>query len=1109
MTYFLDKTNYKNFGTYERNRLPARSYFIPFSRRSVAEGSVPSARFRSDRVKMLSGEWQFRYYPKISELPDKIQTDEIVFDNVAIPSDWQRTGYEPPVYINARYPFKLDPPNFPEDCSCGLYRKNFDADDAGASRILTFLGVAAGFDVYINGRHAGYGEGSHNTSEFDISEFVRRGENELLVTVYKWTNGSYLECQDMFRENGIFRDVYITKLMPSRVYDYEVKTAGIQGKYDLTLTLTGKFENGANITATIVRRADGSVIGEKTVQSGGAVTDGKRGQTADTVIGGKNAQASDEIRIRMEGLAAAEWSAELPNVYYLEISVTKDGAEREFIRDIIGFKIVEIDGETFRLNDKPIKILGVNRHDADPVAGYVMTPSQLEGDARLMKAHNINAVRTSHYPPDPIFLMYCDIYGLYVIDEADIETHGCYAEVDTPDLISRDKRWEGHYLDRVKRMYMRDKNRVSAVMWSLGNEAGGHANHDAAYAYLKRVCPEIPVHYEGVCRTPRFRYDVTSEMYPDIKRIRKIAEGKAPKKYYGAPYFLCEYCHAMGVGPGGLKEMTELFFSADIYLGGCIWEWADHAVYNPRGKYKYTYGGDHGEEFHDGNFCADGLVYPDRKPHTGLKNVKVNYSPLRVKKTGANTFAFFNRNFFRTADYARVLYFIERDGAFVEDGVLEFSTAPGGLEEFTLPCGETPDVRTGKKRANVERDIRDIYVTFEYIDKRSGETIAKEQVAVSEKPPKPADGVPRRKIYRRAFGSGERPPKPAGGTVCRGENGEIIMTFSGGRAVIGKDGGNIEELYYGYTESETGGEYGRAETGNRGVCGIAENKADGGRGYAEGEADADKRYKNIFADAPFDGIAGIYDSVFRAPIDNDGNIAAAMRKRGCDALKPRVKSVKYTADAAAVAVEKYLCNSKGQALFKLKVLYKCSLDGALSVFVRLKKKTFKKLPLLLRVGVNFELRECFENVRYYGRGASESLPDFTEHTYVGAYEFKVCDAHEPYIKPQDNNRRTDVRWAEFTAKDGSGVRIEAAGGNFSFAAHDYTDGVLAVAAHDEDIERSGATFVSLDGYTMGSGGNSCGPLPSEEYLLKSNRTYEYGFVIKRIEKGAKSANKNE
>ena len=1014
MNYAIDKTNYKTFEVFSKNKLEPRSYFIPFSSAKAAAAPLPLARFKSDRVTVLSGSWQFKYYSKVSLLPDSFDADKEEFAEITVPSDWQRTGYEPPVYLNTRYPFELNPPEFPTDCPVGVYKKTFSVDDTSKGYYISFLGVSGGFDLYVNGYYAGYSEGSHNTAEFDVSRLLKRGENQILVVLFKWTNATYLECQDMFRENGIFRDVYITSVCPDHIWDYEVKTTKINGRYDLNLTVTGKFGSACEIEAAI-KTQDGHILNSRALN------------------------AEEKLFFMFNGLSVEEWSAEIPNIYYLELTLKKDGNEIEFIRDQIGFKTVEIDGEIFRFNDKPIKFLGVNHHDTDPVNGFVMSPIQLEGDVRMMKEYNVNAVRTSHYPPDPIFLMYCDIYGIYVIDEADIETHGCYAVVYKPDLISHDPKWAGHFIDRVKRMYMRDKNRPSVTMWSLGNEAGGHANQDSAYAYLKEVSPEIPVHYEAAIRTLRFRYDVTSEMYPHYERIAKLARGKASKKYYGAPYFICEYCHAMGVGPGSLGEMTELFFSGGIYAGGCIWEWADHAVYHADGPYKYTYGGDHGEEIHDGNFCVDGLVYPDRKPHTGLKNVKVCYSPFRIKSVGPNAFEFLNRNLFRDSSYVSVSYNVTEDGKPVSSGILDLPTVqPASKAAFELDCGIRP-----QKQKRQQPSHGEIHATFSYHDKKTGVLIAVEQLAIYERPLKSAaDGA----VYREL-------------SVDQDDLSYVVSSGEDFLVLINKNTGNIERIVYGGLEA------------------LNAN--------------------------PEDGIAGIYDNVFRAPIDNDRNIEEAMRKIGYDNLGPVVKKLEYDkkgsdSRVAVFYAVKMLTNKNGKALFKVRTVYRIYASGKIAFEIKLKAKK-KKLPLLLKAGVLFEASADLKKLKYFGRGPLENLPDFAEHAPVGIYSAEVSDCHEPYIKPQDNNYHTGVRWLELTDDAGRGIRIESDGALCGFSAHNYTQKALTEARHDEDIRDMNTTFVSFDGFVAGAGSNSCGPLPLEKYLLRPKKAYEYGFVIKSID----------
>lgn len=695
MKYFIDHTHYKDFNTYNINKLPPRAYFIPFGREEELKNcSVLEEREKSDKTIFLSGKWQFKYYDKVSAMPRFFITDREETDEIDVPSTWQRTGYENPYYLNSRYQFKLDPPNFPEDVPVGVYIKKFFLDDLTKDYILTFLGAISSLDVYVNGQFVGYSEGAHNTAEFNIRPMLKMGENEVVAVVHKWSNGTYLECQDMFRENGIFRDVYIQVLDKTHIYDYEVKTAETESGFDLN----GKIEIRGNTEGY-----EAEVV----------LLDKYGGR-----IAVKTLKAENEISYTFNNLNVEKWSAEIPNIYNLYITLKKDGEVKEVVRSVTGFKTVKVEGENFLFNGEKIKMLGVNHHDTS-VKGYVMTGEELLKDVKLMKEFNVNTVRTSHYPPDPMFLILCDIYGLYVVDEADIETHGCYAKVWKPNLISNDKKWEGHYLERVKYMYMRDRNRPCVTMWSLGNESGGWKNHDACYAMLKELCPEIPVHYEGVCRCKRRSYDVYSEMYTDVGSLARIKERNKKDVHNGKPFYLCEYAHAMGMGPGGLKDYVDMFFSDDKLMGGCIWEWADHAVLHEEegAEYRYTYGGDHEEPFHDGNFCVDGLFYPDRTPHTGAYEMKEAYRPLAAEKTEEG-YRFTNRNFFRSSDYITVFWELLKNGVKAEEGEFSLNIAPGGFGEIKAPHGEISD-------------SEDFHVNFIYKDE-SGFEIAREQITLAE-----------------------------------------------------------------------------------------------------------------------------------------------------------------------------------------------------------------------------------------------------------------------------------------------------------------------------------------------------------------------------------------
>ncbi len=732
MIYRIDRLHANDFEILEENKLAARSYFIPYGDKAqLAAQSPVTERQNSDRVTLLNGDWQFAYFEHVSRLPVNFNTDERTFDTVQVPSTWQRTGYEPPVYINARYEFKPKPPKVPDDMSCGVYVKKFTIKESTAHATLTFLGVCSSLTLYVNGTYVGYSEGSHNPAEFSLDKVMHPGENELLAIVTKWSNGTFLECQDMFRENGIFRDVYLTESAACSFWDVQIKPETGEDGWQLFVSgsLLGEHFSGKALSA--------------------ALYDG------DTVLREQSCGASSQFSFFFAFPAVEQWTAETPRLYDLFLTL-RDGEQTEVVRFRVGFRAVRIDGERFLFNETPIKMKGVNHHDTDPKAGYVLTAEQLERDIKLMKRFNVNSVRTSHYPPDPTFLALCDVYGLYVIDEADIETHGMWQHLGDVGELSNNKNWLPRYLDRVRRMYERDKNHPCVTMWSLGNESGGWKNQDACYAWLKERT-EIPVHYEGVIRTPRGSYDVISEMYQHPKLIERIAAHKLTPRYRGKPYFLCEYCHAMGLGPGGLEDYWKLIYSSENLMGACVWEFADHAVYDGKAKYRYTYGGDHGERIHDDNFCVDGLFYPDRTPHTGAYAMQAVYRPLRAVRISDNLYRFTNTNSFLNADEYDVRYELLRDGMIAETGTVALS----------IPARQSQSVVIAHTMTDLDHDWD---ITFLYFDK-AGHFIAREQCPI--------------------HAHSELPQIPAGGVAFSKKNDCIVVAFEGGRALFARTTGAL------------------------------------------------------------------------------------------------------------------------------------------------------------------------------------------------------------------------------------------------------------------------------------------------------------------------------
>ena len=709
MIYPIAKGHYHDFSVLERGKLPPRAYGIPFSTRARADAAgLLDRRYRSDKVQCLSGVWDFCFYPWPADLPQAFDTAAASFRPIEVPGCWQFQGYDKPFYVNTRYQFPFDPPHIPQDEPVGevgfwggidtdpgwhtvrpkdqynfvgVYRKRLTLQRVASRMILSFLGVASCLDLYCNGVFVGYSEGSHNVAEFDLAPLLQVGENELLVVVRRWCSGSYLECQDMFRNNGIFRDVLLYALDNTDLYDIRVDTRPADGGFVLTAACDPQVPTRLTL-------------------SGHGLCQKLR---------------AEDARFRLHVPHPKTWSAETPALYDLYFET-----DTCCVKLRVGFKDVAIQGRVLTLNGMPVKLRGVNHHDTHPSAGWTMTPRELERDVLLLKRFHANTVRTSHYPPDPLFLELCDHYGLYVVDEADLETHGTMSNQKTPsyNTLTEDESWQPRYLDRVRRLFCRDRNHPSVLMWSLGNESGGQKNTDAMYAWLK-AHTDLPIHYESAIYSPRRAYDVASQMYPPVSEVAQAAKGcHRWSQMNDRPYFLCEYAHAMGVGPGGLEDYWRLIYAHDCLLGGCIWEMADHAVLEPDGG--YTYGGDHGEWEHDGNFCVDGLFYPDRSPSTGARLMAQAYRPLRFESLGEGRFRVFNTRSFTPASAWRVT-------ALVRGSETPLRLSAGGLAQETF-CLNT--------RGASE-------VTFR-VERAGYETIF-EQIALSapELPaPEPADSFP-------------------------------------------------------------------------------------------------------------------------------------------------------------------------------------------------------------------------------------------------------------------------------------------------------------------------------------------------------------------------------
>jgi len=665
---------YEDLSILHDNTMPMRSYYIPASQKM---NTLIEHREDSDRFQLLNGVWKFQYYKSVYDLKEAFYRTSFNtknFDDITVPGVWQIAGYDSPQYTNIRYPFPFDPPYLPQDIPCGAYVRKFTYhENIDAPKIyLNFEGVDSCFFVWLNGKYTGYSQVPHATAEFDVTEFLKEGENTIAVLVLKWCDGSYLEDQDKFRMNGIFRDVYLLKRPERAIWDYHITTQIKENTAKIKLNVTFDFSIPVSVTIENQARA---VVATGTISDDGSI----------------------EFKIPNPTL----WNTEHPYIYTLTLQ-----SSYETIVDYIALRTIEIRDKVIYFNGQKIKFRGVNRHDSDPETGFTVSVPQIKKDLSLMKQHNFNSIRSSHYPNAPYFYQMCDLYGFMVIEEADIEAHGpymLYRKEDTDynrfkrwnEKIADDPIWEESILDRVQHMVQRDKNRFCIVMWSMGNESAYGCNFEKALRWTKKFDPCRLTQYESA----RYRnYDVTydysnldlySRMYPAMNEIEEYLEEDGSK-----PFLLVEYCHSMGNGPGDLEDYFQLIQKDDRMCGGFVWEWCDHAIAHGKtesGKTIYYYGGDHDEELHDGNFCMDGLVFPDRTPHTGILEYKNVYRPVRVVSYDQETGKLVLHNYLDfddLKDYLDIRFEVIKDGlSTVQKGKLSpFSVMPhtDGVTELNV-----------------------------------------------------------------------------------------------------------------------------------------------------------------------------------------------------------------------------------------------------------------------------------------------------------------------------------------------------------------------------------------------------------------------------------------
>ena len=1006
---------YENLSVLHENTMPARAYYIPASRRM---DNLVEHREESDRMQLLNGTWKFQYFNSIYDIQDSFfekNYDTENFDEIQVPSVWQMAGYDTHQYTNIRYPFPFDPPYVPQDIPCGVYVHTFEysRDEKAPKSFLNFEGVDSCFYVWINGSYIGYSQVSHMTSEFDVTDVLQDGTNTVAVLVMKWCDGSYLEDQDKFRMSGIFRDVYILKRPKQAISDYHIKTRieDMLAKVEIEM----KFYFPLNVKISIEDR-NGAVVALGSIAEEG---------TAVLEI------ANPEL-----------WNTENPYLYKLILET-----ENEVIVDHIALRKIEIKDQVIYLNGQKIKFRGVNRHDSDPVTGFTINPEQITTDLTLMKQHNFNAIRSSHYPNAPFFYEMCDKYGFMVIDEADIEAHGpfmIYRKEDTDynrfkrwnEKIADDPVWEEAIVDRVKLMVERDKNRFCIVMWSMGNESAYGCNFEKALEWTKNFDPERITQYESA----RYRnydetydysnLDVYSRMYPALSEIQEYLDKDGSK-----PFLLVEYCHSMGNGPGDFEDYFQMIQDNDKMCGGFVWEWCDHAIAHgtaENGKTIYAYGGDHGEEIHDGNFCMDGLVYPDRTVHTGLLEYKNVYRPARVisyNKESGELVLHNYMDFDDLKDYVKISYELTQDGLVISKGILpEFSVAPHGEGKTNL-------------KINVPENGK-CYLKLIYHLKKELPLLDEDHIL----------GFDEIEVSKED-------------TKCKLAEKWIPKTVVDSELQVNENDTQIHIK---------------------------------GREFAY---TIDKRTA-LFTEMKFAGREYLNHpmelNIWRAPTDNDMYIKSEWKKAHYDKAYTRAYTtevvqgkhgVKITSHASVVA-------ETVQKILDVTITWKIEAAGKIDADIAVTKDD--EFPDLPRFGVRMFLDKKLSAVRYFGMGPQESYCDKHQAASHGLYRADVGDLHEDYIRPQENGSHYDCEYVELNnSRYGIVASAEKA---FSFNASYYTQEELEKKTHNYELIESDSVVFCVDYALNGIGSNSCGPVVLDQYRF-DDVLFRFQFTLIPYVKG--------
>ncbi len=1015
--------DWENPGVFAINKEAPRAYFIPYADQASA---LKNDKAQSTFVLDLNGTWKFNWVYAPDQRPVDFymeKYDVSSWDNIEVPSNWELKGYGTPIYTNITYPFPKNPPYIDHKHNpVGSYKRSFElpASWDGRRVVLHFEAGTSAMYVWVNGEKVGYSQVTKSPVEFDITDYVRSGTNNLAVEVYRWSDGSYLEDQDFWRLSGIDRAVYLTSTDQVRIDDFFAK-AGLDkayknGTFSLDLTLKN-YKPEVTSGALKVQILDGD---------GKAVYTTKKDWKADAE---SNATVAASTQIKN----AKHWSAETPNLYQLLLELY-DGKGNliEATSQKIGFRTVELKNSQLLVNGKAVLVKGVNLHEHSQLTGHYVDKATMLKDIEVMKAHNINAVRTSHYPHSPLWISLCDQYGLYLVDEANIETHAMGAEwqnwFDKSKHPAYLPEWAPAHMDRIHRLVERDKNHASVIIWSLGNECGNGPVFHEAYKWIKGRDNTRLVQFEQAGQNENT--DVVCPMYPGMKSMHEYAEKENP----GRPYIMCEYSHAMGNSNGNFKEYWDLIRSKPHMQGGFIWDWVDQGLLakNSSGLDFWAYGGDIGgyKYTHDENFCLNGVVAPDRTPHPGLMEVKHQYQSIHVNAANLSEgeLAVYNEYSFINLDRFNFGWVLLKNGKKAAEGEFSSNAKPGDTQKVKI---DLPEV---KAESGVEY-LLDVYAYTKEAENLvpAGHEVARDEIAFESND-----------YFVTPEASKSKP-------TVKQDDRQVALEANGVQVVISKSSGLL------------------------------------GRMIANGQWLIGSELAPDF---------------WRAPTDNDFGNGMPTR---CNVYRTaganrELKNIKVEEKGNTVVVIADLLLKDIQSDYQL--VYTMNGDGSLQIDVSYQAGS-DDLPDMPRFGMLVRLSGDYDQFSYYGRGPRENYNDRNSASFLGIYSGDVADQYYPYIRPQENGYKTDIRWMALTNKEGVGLKVEGlqalSGSALHFESADFDPGLTKKQQHAADVHPRSDVFLHIDLEQCGVGGdNSWGAWTHKQYRLEENE-YSYSFVLKPTE----------